>query len=124
MNEKSLELLGAFLEERAALVRALESEAFGLLHGGNDQKGYEEKMREKAALLAALAEDAAPLLEDVDDETADALASRLEAFSRSAVNSLRVKSVFYMSALLYPEDYVDGAKNDLENFIDEVRRRA
>jgi hypothetical protein len=29
-----------------------------------------------------------------------------------------------MSALLYPEDYVDGAKNDLENFIDEVRRRA
>ncbi|WP_449242738.1 hypothetical protein [Desulfovibrio sp.] len=122
MSTESLERLAAFLEERAALVRGLESEAAGLLHGGGDQKSYEEAMRRKAELLAALAEDAAPLLEGLDAGRAEALARRLKAFSRGAANSLRVKSVFYMSALLYPEDYVEGAKNDLENFIDEVRR--
>jgi hypothetical protein len=32
--------------------------------------------------------------------------------------------VFYMSALLYPDDYREGEPNDLETFVDSVRKHA
>ena len=77
-------------------------------------------MREQAELLAALADDADALPGDVDDAVAD----RLARFSASAAASLQVGSVFFMSALLYPEDHAPGAPNDLEAFAAELDRDA
>ena len=45
------------------------------------------------------------------------LKNQIGAFSFSAGKALDLGSVFYMKALLYPEDYADGDNNDLENFI-------
>lgn len=42
----------------------------------------------------------------------------------SASTALRIGSVFFMTALLYPEDYKPGDLNDLEAYIEELRVRA
>ena len=41
-----------------------------------------------------------------------------EDFARRAGMALSLESIFFMGALLYPEDYQDGDRNDLERFLD------
>lgn len=122
MAEQTLKRFIAFLEERAARVRALEAEAAGALEGAEGQKGFEKHMRAKAELLAALSQDAKPLLADLPEAQAAPLARKLKVFSAGASNSLRIGSVFYMSALLYPDEHKPGEPNNLEVFISELRR--
>jgi hypothetical protein len=45
----------------------------------------------------------------------------LNSFARRAAQALELSSLFYMSALLYPEDYREGDRNDLELFIERLR---
>ena len=52
---------------------------------------------------------------------AAAAGERLNGFSLNASNSLRIGSVFYMSALLYPDEHKPGAPNNLEFLPAEVR---
>ena len=108
--------LVALLRQRAQRVRELEAQAEQAIHQDRSQAGYEERMRDKAELLADLADDCRPLLDGISADEA----RRIEAFSQSAANALNVGSVFYMSALLYPEDYQPGQPNDLERFIDAL----
>lgn len=90
---------------------------------GGDQAAYCAAMRAKAELLAGLEDEALPYLEEITDETARAYARRgLAAFSRSAGQALDLDSVFYMSALLFPEDHQPGRPHDLELFRDELAR--
>lgn len=110
-----------FLDDRAAKVKALEAEAQVLIHDKGDQAGYTAKMREKATLLSELADDAKPFTDALDPALKRAAADRLERFSGSASMSLSVGSVFFMSALLYPDDHRPGEPNDLENYAAEVR---
>jgi hypothetical protein len=113
--------LADFLDDRAAKVRAIEAEAEELIHGAKDQAGYQAKMRQKAELLSKIAEDGGALAAGLPSPLDAAAAERLERFAGSASTSLRVGSVFFMSALLYPEDYKPGQPNDLESFAAEVR---
>ena len=94
-----------WLRERHDRIMAVEAEALRLLEAG-DTPGHNAKMREKAELLAALGEDAKPLLAGLPGELRFNLALALERFSGSARNALGLNSVFYMSALLYPEEYI------------------
>ncbi len=112
-----------FFEQTAATIRAVEAEAEAALHDAKDEARYREEMRRKAEILARLAEDAAPLLETVPEPRRPAIAARLQAMSASARRSLELGSVFYMSALLYPEDHRPGTPNDLEKWIAELRRQ-
>jgi hypothetical protein len=121
MAAERLGLLARWLEEVAAKIRELESQARSVIEEQGDQKGYEALMREKALLLSGLGEEAAERLEGEDGPEAERILARLERFSSSAAMALDVGSVFFMSALLYPEDYAAGDKNDLENFILSVR---
>ncbi len=124
MSSPSILALADFLDQRAASVKAIEAEAEAILHGAGDQSAYAAKMREKAELLSALAEDADALvsaLEKSDPVLGEAAAQRLEAFSGSAATSLRVGSVFFMSALLYNDDHKPGEPNNLELYAREVR---
>lgn len=121
MTSNPAAALADFLDERARSVRVIEAEAEALIHGKQDQAGYAARMREKAELLAGLAEAAHELLDALPEKRADAAAARLEQFSGSAAMSLKVGSVFFMSALLYPEDHKPGQPNDLERFAAEVR---
>jgi hypothetical protein len=121
MSTNPAAALADFLDERAATVRAIEAEAEAIIRNQKDQAGYTARMRGKAELLAKLAEDGRALAAALPEARAKAAAERLEQFSGSAAMSLRVGSVFFMSALLYPEDHTPGQPNDLETFAAEVR---
>ena len=79
-------------------------------------------MRRKAELLASMAEDAKPLLEPFPGETRFNCALALEGFSASARMSLRLNSVFYMSALLYPDEHKPGQPDNLTLCIDRMEK--
>ncbi len=113
--------LADFLDAQVAKVRDIETRAQAALKGGDGQREYEDIIREKATLLADIADDAKPLVDALPGERAAEAAERLEQFSMNAQNSLRIGSVFYMSALLYPDDYQKGQPNNLERFAAEVR---
>jgi hypothetical protein len=120
MSQGGVQAIVEFLSAKAAEVRRLEARADQAIHQDKDQARYEAVMREKAALLAGLARDASGLLDGLDEPLAGEVAERLAAFSASAQQALRLGSVFYMWALLYPEDYTEGRKNDLEALIARI----
>lgn len=111
-----------FLRERIRLVREAEDAAQDHLHNRGDEPGYREHMRRKAQLLAAMAADAAPLLDGVSPERRPMVEHRLDMFSQSARRSLDIGSVFYMSALLYPDDHQPGQPNTLEVWLADLER--
>ena len=111
-----------WLIDCCGMVAGLEKEAAAALHA-DDPEEYRRIMLEKALLLAALYEDAMPLLSSLPCEHARTASDRLQRFSDSAARSLELESVFYMAALLFPEDHAEGKPNDLEQFCDELRLR-
>lgn len=121
MSANATAKLADFLDEKAKQVKAIEAEAEATIHGKGDQAGYEAKMREKAELLSKLSGEAAPLVAALGSGLADAAAERLDGFSGNAAMSLKVGSVFFMSALLYPDEHKAGEPNNLELFAAEVR---
>lgn len=112
--------LRQWLEQRHAAVMSAEKRALDCLEKG-DLPGHAAGMHEKARLLAAIKEDVAPLLAalpaDMDAQERERLRHRLHSFSASANNALRLNSLFYMSALLYPEDHKAGQPDDMQAFI-------
>ena len=72
--------------------------------------------------LRVLCEEAKPLLEPLPGETRFNYALALESFSASARLSLRLNSVFYMSALLYPDDHKPGQPDNLTLCIDRMEK--
>lgn len=109
-----------FLEGRAATVRRLEEEGDAVLNT-EGQIAFQKKLEEKAELLAALGEDGWKLAERLGMDMDDEIAQRLEQFSMSASAALRIGSVFFMTALLYPEAHAPGEPNDLEVLIAELK---
>ncbi len=120
--ESSLKDMLDWLKSVAQEVRSLEAEAALLLHDQNDSQAYRRKMVEKATLLAGLTDQAGKHLAALDPAQAKPVRERLERFSKSAGTALDLGSVFFMSALLYPEDFQPGDKNDLETFIDALQK--
>ena len=120
-NDQPLSGLIIWLRNRHAEVMATEAQALARLDAG-DTPGHNELMRRKAELLAAMAEDAKPLLEPLPGETRFNYALALESFSASARMSLRLNSVFYMSALLYPDEHKPGQPDNLTLCIDRMEK--
>lgn len=118
--ERTTQLI-LWLEESAARIRDLEERARHRIENEHDQQGYASLMREKAMLLAGFGEEAAERLEGDSGPEVERILRRMEKFSASASNALEIGSVFYMSALLYPEEYQPGERNDLESFILSLR---
>ncbi len=110
-----------WLESKAKAVKDLETKAAKALHEKQDQARYKHLMLEKTTLLAQLAEEAAPLVAQLPEPERGPISDRLSRFSNSASTAKRIGSVFYMSALLYPDDHVAGQMNDLEAFIASLR---
>ena len=109
-----------WLQDMCDKVNALEARGRKLLESG-DREGYLTVMREKAELLAGLETSGAPHLACLPGRLREKTRDGLRRFASSAENALSINSVFYMSALLYPEDYKEGEPNDLERFRDELR---
>lgn len=120
MQKQVLAELIEFLEDKAATVRRLEEEGDAVLPR-EGQLAFQAKLEEKAELLAALGEKAWPLTNKIDGELGEQITQKLEQFSMSASTALRIGSVFFMTALLYPEEHQVGEPNDLENYITELK---
>ena len=97
----ALTQLTQWLRQRHSQVLQAEAKALQCLEAG-DTPGHNACMRQKAELLASMADDAKPMLEFLPGEQRFNLAMALENFSASARMSLRLNSIFYMGALLYP----------------------
>lgn len=119
--DQPLASLVTWLRNRHAEVMATEAQALARLDAG-DTPGHNELMRRKAELLASMAEDAKPLLEPFPGEARFNYALALEGFSASARMSLRLNSVFYMSALLYPDEHKPGQPDNLTLCIDRMEK--
>ncbi len=102
----------------AATIRRLEAEASRALHEAGDTAAHREKLTAKCLLLEALPEETAGALAGSDADGVTAFAAGLEDFARRAGMALSLESIFFMGALLYPDDYQDGDPNDLERFLD------
>ncbi|MEZ7195996.1 hypothetical protein [Pseudodesulfovibrio karagichevae] len=122
MSSNALSELITYLEHISADVKRIEAEGeIALAEGG--QKAFQACLEKKAKLLAGLAENAWVIVERLPEDAADGVAGRLEQFSMSASTALRLGSVFFMTALLYPEDHKPGDPNDLDAYIEELRKR-
>lgn len=119
---KNLQELVRFLRERHTRVMSAESEALQRL-GAGDTPGHTEKMQEKATLLANLAKDAEIHTAALSGPLRQAVMPELDRFSQNARNALGIGSVFYMSALLYPDDHTAGQPDNLLKFIDHLESK-
>jgi hypothetical protein len=113
-----------FLRDRISRIRETERTAYTLLHEKNDEAGYREAMRDKAWILAEMHAQAQPILADMSAARRMTVEDYLLRFSQSAQRSLELDSVFYMSALLYPEDHQTGRPNTLETWLAELESKA
>lgn len=104
--------------QAAREIRRLEGEASKVLHEAGDTAGHRKLLTDKCLTLEALPEEASKSLEASTADGVAAFAAGLEDFARRAGMALSLESIFFMGALLYPEDYQDGDPNDLERFLD------
>jgi len=110
------------LKRAAASVRALEAEAEDALINKEDTSTYRSKLEQKAMLIIDLEGEVEDLLVVLDPRLSRRIQGGLSRFAASAERGLGLDSLFYLSALLYPEDHAEGEKNDLEAFIENLEQ--
>ncbi|THB67629.1 MAG: hypothetical protein D6E12_08150 [Desulfovibrio sp.] len=108
------------LKTEADRIRQLESQAKLALHENNDPKNHKLLMTKKCGVLMALPEQAQPLVTALEPWLAASVTEELSSMATRAAQAVELDSVFYMAALLYPEDYQEGAPNSLEEWIDSL----
>lgn len=122
-THKNLSELINFLEDTASSVRVLEAEAQEALQNHDDVETYKEKLSEKTLLLMELPEWTGAFLDNMEEGLSREIRTSMEDFARRAGQAMDLSSPFYMSALLYPDNYKEGERNDLENYIEHLRKR-
>ncbi|MEE9436841.1 MAG: hypothetical protein V3V37_09160 [Candidatus Adiutricales bacterium] len=120
-NENFVKIID-YLKEAAASVRELEAEAEDALLNKDDVDIYRSKLEQKAMLIIDLESEIEDSMTGLDPTLSRRIRGGLSRFALSAERGLGLGSLFYLSALLYPEDHVEGEKNDLENFIGFLER--
>ncbi len=121
MSVDPYKAVASWLDAEAVKVRDIEKLANSALYENKDEDSYRDLMRQKAMLLASLGDRLEPLIDPLSVEDSLLVKKRVKRFAMSASKALEIGSVFFMSALLYPDDYKDGEKNDLEDFAERVR---
>lgn len=116
-----MEKIVDLLSQKSAMIRALEDDAQAALYGRSDKLAYQAILREKSLLLYNLLDEIDRLSCEIGTEVCKEIKNRIGGISFSAGKALRLNSVFYMSCLLYPENYQDGDRNDLEQVIDFLK---
>lgn len=120
LSKAGCEILKA-LENSHEQMASCETAAYKALDKG-DTSEYIGKMRDKAILLAELNDNLERLFSDNDSPFWENVKKRIADFSRNANLALDLDSVFFMSALLYPEDHVKGEPDNLLRLIMEIRK--
>jgi len=119
-----------FLAEVDKKVHDCEERASRIDPASGDQNAFRALMLEKATLLKELEEKSARLVEEYAEEAAmlgpqevalaETVGATVRRFSKGANTALKLDSVFYMSALLYPDEHRKGEPNNLERLIAEL----
>ncbi len=122
MAANSIETFAHWLSERCELLHSLENEAERVLQDNTDK--YRALMCQKAMFLQALPEEAEKHAAGLPADVADSVLRRLDQFAANASQALRLNSVFYMYALLYPDDHKKGEPNDLDRLAASLRSMA
>lgn len=119
----SLQELRDYLQAKAQTIAELEAKALAAIEQGKDEPAYRAFMLEKAQLLANLEEDARPLLDKLRGAPEfGRIYATIQGFSENARTALGIGSVFFMSALLYPDEHKKGTPNNLELFVQKMIR--
>jgi hypothetical protein len=111
------------LEKTASEIRTLEAEAQEALHDHDDVNTYRKKLEQKTILLMDLHDRTWDPLEAMEENLREEIRASIENFAYRAEQAAENASLFYMYALLYPEDYKEGDKNDLENYTKGLRQK-
>lgn len=119
MTQSTFTNMQDFLQHACQTIRNHENSAKQALTD-NKVDEYRTIMLEKAKFLASLDRLSQNLLSTLPKDRQEYAADRLRQFSGSATMSISLNSVFYMSALLHPDDYVQGKPNDLEIFTADL----
>lgn len=120
MTNDQIAELRTNLSKIARQVASIEKEATEALHQNSRPDLYRSLMRQKAEMLSSLYADSLPVLTRLPDtDKTNIIKDALYSFAANASTALQLDSVFYMSALLYPDDHVPGTPNNLELFIAE-----
>lgn len=106
------------VRDAARRIRDLEAAASRALEDAGDTAAHRAGLTQKCLALEALPGEVAASMAGTTTDGAAAFAAGLEDFARRAGMALSLESIFFMGALLYPEDYRDGDANDLERFLD------
>lgn len=109
-----------WLENEHAAIMGVEHGAIEALNSGDTEK-YRDLMGKKAEMLANIAEKGEPHTAGLSPDMADKVMGVLHNFANSAAMSLRLHSVFFMSALLYRDDHKPGEPDNLEVYIRSLR---
>ena len=120
MSDNALLELLDYLAAANEKIKRIEAEGEAVIKTGG-QAAFQAKLEQKAKILAALADDCWAMVERIGGEKGDEIGQQLEQFSMSASTALRIGSVFFMTALLYPDDHRPGQPNDLEVFMERLR---
>lgn len=110
-----------WLAQRRDAVMAAQGEALNDLEAGHVDS-YLQKIRRKAELLADLADEAEPLLQDVPQALAEEVEATLANYSGNARMALKLNSQFFMSALLYADDASHADPDNFSLFIARLER--
>lgn len=102
-------------------IQSLEQQARKTLETPDYKEPYRQLMLRKTKLLAGLAAEYDKLVKEKPELGNAKVALRLQDFSGSAGVALSLDSLFYMSALLYPDEHKAGEPNNLELLIAEIR---
>lgn len=101
-------------------VHDLEQQAAKILEKPDYNQPYRKLMLRKAGLLAGVSAEYRKLLKGRPELYNVEVAQRLGDFSRNAEVALKLDSLFYMSALLYPDEHKPGEPNNLELLIAQL----
>lgn len=124
MPHAAIREFALWLQERCEFLRNLEAEAERVLQIDKDTEKYRALMCQKAMFLQALPGEAEKHAAAAPADVARMAMERLEQFSVNASRALGLESVFYMSALLYPDSHIKGEPNNLERLAADIAAQA
>ncbi len=112
--------LVAWLRERHAAIKGREADALDCLYNENDPVAHRQLMMERAELIATIDVETKALVDALPADIREDAEQTLRRFAKGARNALRLDSVFYMSALLYPDEHKAGEPDNMERFIADL----
>ena len=110
-----------FLDEISAKINDCEKNAKKFISEG-DNAAYIKTMQQKAEIIAELPIDIKKYDEsDIPAAMRKFISEKISSFSAAAKTAIELQSNWYMSQLLFNEDYKEGDLNNFELFLQKVK---